>query len=203
MFDELIYKIKKYYTEKRYEHALSVYNECRILSDMFSLNKECRKDLLTAALLHDISKKYDNGCQEELASNLGIVIPDDDLLSPKTVHAFTGAYLAKKAFPDLVNDVVFHSISVHTTGCSNMNITDKLLYLADYIEPKRDFPDCILLRDFFYKKDYNSSLHEHLDDTLIFSFDLTINQLIKEKQLIHYKTIEARNYLLKTKQERK
>ena len=130
----------------------------------------------------------------ELMKKYNISLTQDDLQSPKIFHSITGAHFAREHFPEFTDREIFLSILYHTTGKPSMTLFQKLIYLADYIEPLRDFPDCIRLRDFFYSvPNINVS---HLDKTLLLSFDLTISNLVEEKQFIHKKTVAARNYLL-------
>ena len=78
-----------------------------------------------------------------------------------------------------------------------MSISDKIIYLADYIEDTRTFFDCVTLREYFWggiKR--GEDKHRHLDNTLILSFDMTIRDLIENNSLISNKTVEARNSLL-------
>ena len=75
-----------------------------------------------------------------------------------------------------------------------MTLFEKLIYLADYIEPTRTFEDCVKLREFFYNTD--KFTEEHLNNTLILSYDMTINNLLDEGKCVHSATIKARNSLI-------
>jgi len=81
-----------------------------------------------------------------------------------------------------------------------MSLSEKIIYLADYIEDTRTFEDCIRLRKFFYDgiadaKDEREKMAV-LRDTLILSFDMTIKGLIEERTPIHSDTTAARNFLI-------
>lgn len=78
-----------------------------------------------------------------------------------------------------------------------MTLLDKLLFLADYIEPTRKFEDCIRVRRYFYEEAIDLPLDKRLDSTLLLAFDLTIEGLIQENRPIHPQTIKSRNFLLK------
>ena len=104
---------------------------------------------------------------------------------------------------DVVDDEVYSGIFYHTTGRKGMTLFESIIYLADYIEEGRTFSDCIELRNFFYdnvKKanDYSDKL-EVLRKTMVYSFDLTICNLIDEGKLIDQDTVNARNYFLLNK----
>ena len=181
----------------RFNHVKSVYEECSRLSGMFSLAEEESDVLLKAAILHDISKPFDKGNQQELAEGLGIVLGGDDAASYKTLHAITGAELARKCYPDIVTTEVYECIRWHCTGKEDMNLPEKLLYLADYIEPTRKFDDCIRLREYFYSlTDQGVAAGKALDRAMLMSFDMTVRQLIDDGENIHPSTVKARNYML-------
>ena len=77
-----------------------------------------------------------------------------------------------------------------------MSFSEKIVYLADYIEPTRTFEDCVKLRDYFYSNITIRDKYDVLRQTLIKSFDMTIIDLIKQGELIHPDTVSARNSLL-------
>lgn len=188
-------RIAKRLDEYRFAHTLSVKGECLRLAAMFGLD-ECDTALLTqAALLHDCTKALNIAEQATLAMMLGIELSEDDLESPAVLHSITGAAFARAEF-DAPQEVV-DAIACHTTGNENMTLLAKLLFLADYIEPTRQFDDCVKVRRYFYEACASLPLIDRLDATLLLAFDLTIDQLIEEKRPIHPKTIKSRNFLLK------
>lgn len=188
--------IARYISGKRYLHTLAVERECENLSRIYSLDTADAEHLSVAALLHDITKEQKTEGQILLCKTYAIPVSDQDRLSPKTFHAKTGAYLAREDFPSLTDDVVFGCIRWHTTGRAAMTLPEKLLYLADYIEDTRDFPDCIELRCYFYSRVDTSDKFILLNETLVLSFDMTIRNLLDEGGIINPDTVNSRNYLL-------
>ena len=178
----------------RLAHTMAVKEECAVLAKLFQLSEEDTADLLIAALLHDCTKQLKGSAQLILARELGIPLTEDDLNSPKVLHSLTGAMVAKNEYG--VSDQIASMIACHTTGKEDMTLLEKLLYLADYIEPTRTFEDCVTLRKFFYGK-RTCALAAHLDATLVLSFDMTIRNLLEDGCHIHTKTIKSRNFLLK------
>ena len=81
-----------------------------------------------------------------------------------------------------------------------MTLGEQLLYLADYIDDSRKFPDCVRLRDYFWGARPESMdqdvLMDHLRDTLILSYDMTIRNLVAESVTISLDTVLARNSLI-------
>lgn len=203
MFDVEFFKaeIPKYISGKRLSHTLAVMEECRRLADIFGVGGIDRERLLCAALLHDITKEKKGREQIDLLRELNVEYDSDDIHSPKILHAITGAAFIRRQWPDKTDDEMALLILSHTTGRPGMGLCEKLLYLADYIEPTRDWESCIHLRRFFKKdlaamKDNPEKLQRHLDKTLAVSFDLTIAELIGSGSVISMKTVAARNQLL-------
>jgi HD superfamily phosphohydrolase YqeK len=84
-----------------------------------------------------------------------------------------------------------------------MTLCEQLLYLADYIDESRMFPDCVRLRQYFWRADPVSmdeaTRAAHLLDTLVMSFDMTVRHLLDENTTISLDTILARNALIEKK----
>ncbi len=196
---ELKSKINNEIEGYRYIHTISVYNECTFLANKFALSAEDSLSLRSAALLHDITKKYNGESQLKLSEELGIQLSEDDILSPSVLHSLTGAAYAEKHYSTYVNPKVISAISCHTTGKPDMSIIEKLLYLCDYIEPTRSYESCKDLRSYFYDGLDSKNLIVHLNETLIKSFDDTIVHLIDKKAYIHPLTISSRNFLIKNR----
>lgn len=197
-------KISSLMSGYRLVHTLGVEDEAVRLGALFVPEKE---DILrAAALLHDITKEFSHQKQLQLCEKLGIIIPCCAKNAPKTLHAITAAALIPDEYPLFAEKEVIEAVRWHTTGKVDMSITEKLIYLADYIEEGRKFEDCVRLREYFYGAEPEKmSLEErnlHLDKTLVLSFDMTIRQLICEGIPIDEKTFSARNYLILSISER-
>ena len=102
-----------------------------------------------AGILHDITKKLNFEEQLILCGKYGIINDNLELASPKLLHAKTGAALARDLFG--VSEAVYEAIRWHTTGKPDMTLLEKIIYLADYIEPTRDFPGVEKLREQCYE----------------------------------------------------
>ena len=197
--EKIIEKVSEFVGEKRLIHILGTETECKRLAEIFSLSGEETEKLKVAALLHDITKGFSVKEHCEYMEKIGREFSEENLKSEKTLHAITGAFMAKELFSELADDLVFSAILFHTTGKEDMSLPQKLLYLADYIEPNRTFKDCVELRKYFYDRIENEDREKVLDDTLTLSFDLTISDLIKNGCIIHSDTVKARNYLVSHK----
>lgn len=124
---------------------------------------ENETDAARAGLLHDITKALDGPLQLTLCSVYGIVLDDFSKENPKTLHALTGALVAQRIFGE--NEAVVSAIRSHTTGKANMNLLEKIIYVADYMEPNRDFAGVEQLRKLAFE-DLNAALKLGLEMTL-------------------------------------
>ena len=183
---------------KRAFHTLAVEKMAVRLGNLYAPDKITV--LRVAALLHDITKELSTDEHIKLCKEFGIELSDNDVLAPKTLHARTAAAKIVRDFPDYNDPDVVSAVRWHTTGREGMSITDKLIYLADYIDDSRKFEDCVKLREFFFDFDFDSSNEEdklaHLRDTLIYSYDMTIAALLCDGAPIAKDTFDARNELI-------
>lgn len=193
--------VKCYVSEKRFSHTLGVEKEAYKLGMIFIPEKS--EKLRLAGLLHDITKDFNIEHQLKLCSEYDIKIDTENLV-PKLLHSKTGCEFAKRIFGgDIVDDEIYNGILYHTTGRENMSLFESIVYLADYIEETRTFEDCVKLREYFYDNIKLSNSYEKkiqvLRNTMIYSFDLTIKNLIDEGKMIDKDTINARNYFVSCK----
>ncbi len=188
--------VRTYLKEKRYLHTLAVEREAAALGEIFLPEKT--EELRIAALLHDITKKEDLTKQLQYCAEFGIIVSEEEKFSPKIFHARTAAAVAKRDFPEWVNEEILQGVRYHTTGRADMTVFEAIVYLADYIEDTRTFADCVTLRRCFYENIARAVTTEEklavLTDTMILSFDMTIKNLIEENAPIDSDTIAARNF---------
>lgn len=126
-------------------------------------------DAARAGLLHDITKALSGSLQLTLCSEYGIILDNFSIRYPKTLHALTGALVADRIFGE--NEAVVNAIRHHTTGKADMNLLEKIIYVADYMEPCRDFPGVEKLRELAYAD---------LDAALMLGLKMTL-ELLKEQ----------------------
>jgi len=120
-------------------------------------------DAARAGMLHDITKALDGQLQLTLCQQYGIILGEFSSKNPKTLHALTGSLVARRIFGE--NQAVVDAIESHTTGKANMNTLEKIIYVADYMEPNRDFPGVEELRSLAYS-DISKALKLGLEMTL-------------------------------------
>lgn len=193
--ERVITYIRSNQSEKRFTHTSGVANDCTELAKLFEFSPEMSEKLCLAGWLHDITKEMPTEKQKEICDEFTIPVPINGYISP-VIHSYTGAYYAKKLFPNIVDDLVFSAIYRHTTGCRGMTLFDMLVCFADYTEPSRKYEGCRRLRQEFYSQATSENRLDLLYGCLIKSFDMTITSLINNGDIIDSDTLDARNYLI-------
>ena len=190
--------VREQMSPKRFHHTAAVEDMVIRLATLY-----CPEEIPTlraAALLHDITKEYDIPTQMALLTEAGEPVAAGDVFSHKTFHARTAALLIPDNYPAFNCEVVVNAVRWHTTGREGMTLTEQLLYLADYIDESRLFPDCVRLRSFFWSANPERMNPDerriHLRRTLIMSFDMTMRALLSEGAVISPDTALARNELV-------
>ena len=120
-------------------------------------------DAARAGILHDITKAIDGPLQLTLCEAYGKILSDFSRRYPKTLHALTGSMVAQRIFGE--NDAVVSAIEHHTTGKADMNLLETIIYVADYMEPNRNFPGVEKLRELAFS-DIQAALKLGLEMTL-------------------------------------
>ena len=170
-----------YLKHKRIPHVLGTEQEAIRLAERYGADVEKAR---VAALLHDCTKKLDMPAQLALCGQYGIALDELEQKALKLLHSKTGAAIARDVFG--VDDEVYSAIWYHTTGHANMTKLEKIIYLADYIEPSRDFPGVDTLRKVCY---------EDLDKGLLLGLEMTIEEMTAMGNPVHRATVEARDWL--------
>ena len=138
----------------------------------------------TAALLHDCTKRLEMDEQLALCAKYGIELDELEQRALKLLHAKTGAAVARDRFG--VDDEIYSAIFWHTTGHADMTLLEKVIYLADYIEPTRSFPGVDTLR---------AACYEDLDKGLLMGLEMTVEEMKERGNPVHSATLAAIEYL--------
>lgn len=118
----------------RYEHTLGVSYTAVCLAMKYDVDL---KKAEIAGLLHDSAKCIPDSEKIQLCEENSIEITEIEREQPQLLHAKLGAFIAKRDY-DITNEEILSSIVKHTTGSENMTMLEKIIYVADYIEPGRD-----------------------------------------------------------------
>ncbi|MGE5576752.1 MAG: bis(5'-nucleosyl)-tetraphosphatase (symmetrical) YqeK [Syntrophothermus sp.] len=188
--EKLVEKVKEILSSERLAHTLGVVQTARMLSEKYGADSG---KAVIAALLHDIARDHDRNTLLQMVRNFGIVIDEVSAAQPELLHQLVGAELARRDF-GITDPAIINAIRIHTTGSVRMSLLDKIVYLADFIEPGRDFPGVEQIR----KKAW-----EDLDEGLLASTVNTIRYLLEKGKLIHTSTVALYNelQLIKSRQE--
>ncbi|MBO5883264.1 MAG: HD domain-containing protein [Clostridia bacterium] len=185
-------------SEKRFRHTYEVEKMVVYLAGLYMPEKT---DMLrAAALLHDVTKEFSTEEHIRILIERGVEVSEEDICSPKTLHARSAVALIPERYESFATDEVLSCVRWHTTGRSDMTLSEKLIYLADYIDLSRTFDDCVKLREAFMGAEPEKmSMEErllHLDKILIMSFDMTMSGLLNDGLPISHYTVDARNSLI-------
>lgn len=175
-------KMEKTLDAKRFEHTLGVAYTASSLAMCYGedLNKA-----LTAGLLHDCAKCIDNEKKIAICKKHNIPINEVERKNPFLLHAKVGSYLAMKRFNIHDQDVI-NAILNHNTGRPGMSLLEKIIYVADYIEPgRKQAPNLPKLRKMAF---------QDLDKTLILILEDTLHYLKKTDMPIDNMTQRTYDY---------
>ena len=182
-FAKLKEKSLSLHKEKRVTHVIGCSETAVALARRWGADED---DAARAGILHDITKALDGPEQLRLCEKYGIMTDIFERTNTKLLHAKTGSAVAKAVFGE--NDAVCSAIYWHTTGKANMTLLEKILYLADYIEPNRVFDGVQKVRDLAF---------QNLDEALLLGLNMAMDELIREGKPLGQCSLEARDYLLK------
>lgn len=156
--------------------------------------------LRVAALLHDITKEKSVEEHTEIYRKYSFEPSKEELSAPATLHSVTAALIIPEKYPEFAMDEVIGAVKYHTVGRTDMTLTEKLIFLADYIDETRRYDDCIALRREFFdaepEKMTESERIIHLDRVILHAFDLTITDVLKNGRVLSVETVLARNSII-------
>ena len=154
--------LKKEMDDSRFEHTLGVMYTCAALAMRYEYDLE---KAMLAGLLHDCAKCMPNAKKLKMAEKHHLEISSLERKNPFMLHAKLGAFLAKKKY-DIEDEEILNAIRWHTTGRPDMTLLDKIVYVSDYIEPRRDkAPKLPKIRQLAFM-DLDQALIKILEDTL-------------------------------------
>ena len=163
--NELRKAMEQELSSKRYLHTLGVSYTAACLAMAHGADME---SAMTAGLLHDCAKPLKGEEQIALCEKHQLDISDVERLNPSALlHAKVGAYLAQSRYGVTVPDIL-NAIKYHTTGRPKMSKLEKILYIADYIEPgRKHVADLEQIRQMAYQ-DLDATMARILENTLAY-----------------------------------
>ncbi len=176
-------KLRSQLAEKRYLHSIGVSETAALLAKRFGANEQ---KAVWAGLLHDCARTLPAERLLLTAEKWEITVDPIERCTPILLHAKLGALMAVREYG--VNDAeICRAIASHTTGRSGMTLLDKIIYLADFIEPARSFPGVEELRIL---------AKENLDKALLAAYNQSVIHILHHGGLLHPDTIDGRNELI-------
>lgn len=166
---------------KRIAHVQGTEQEAVRLAQRWGANEVHAR---RAAILHDCTKYLTLDEQLAVCEQYGVILDDMERGAVKLLHSKTGAAIAKYVFGEA--EEICQAICWHTTGKAEMSLLEKILYIADYMEPTRDFDGVERLRELAY---------QDLDAAVLLGTEMSVEEMTQYGNSIHPNTLAARDYL--------
>lgn len=183
-FMELEDQLRKKLAEKRVLHSVSVMHEMERLAKIYGLDMEQAK---LAGLLHDCGREIKLKDAVCFAVKNSLSVDDVEKRQTVLLHGKIGRYIAKNNY-NIIDEEVLAAIALHTTGGANMSDLAKALFIADMIEPLREYPEAEVLRKY--------AVGKSLSTIMIKSYQHKLEDLLARQRLIHPQSVEGYNFLL-------
>ncbi|WP_019125820.1 bis(5'-nucleosyl)-tetraphosphatase (symmetrical) YqeK [Peptoniphilus grossensis] len=184
----MTYDLKKYENEirerigeKRFLHTIRVKDTAVKLANIHDVDLEKAE---IAGFLHDCAKIRDKKNLIKAAKESNLLLTKEMMKAPQIIHSYLGALFARE-FYGIDDEDILNAITYHTTGRANMSDLEKIIFLADYIEPLRNFDGVERARELANKD---------LDAAMYFALNNTLKFLVERDNYIVVETVLARNY---------
>lgn len=176
-------KLKTNLSHKRYIHSVGTAEVAKKLAIKYNADSE---KAYLAGLLHDSAKEISLEKMNQLIDSKGIAFNDLARKSKAILHGPAGSILIEEEY-NIFDEEIQNAIFYHTTGKPDMSVLEKIIFLADYIEPSRDFPGVDELR---------KTADQDLNKAVIAAYNSTIKFLLDKNEYIYELTFFGRNYLI-------
>ena len=180
-------KLQSSLSIERYIHTLGVAEEAKKLAAVYG-DCELVKKAEYAGLLHDCAKDYPVDMKRRFCKEYHI--PVDDIMKKQIdlTHPFLGAEVAKREY-GVEDEEILEAIRWHTTGKPDMTVLDKIIFIADYIEPNR--------KKFDGLETARKLAYEDLDKAMKYILESTIEYVKERNRNLHPYSIKALEYYSK------
>ncbi|MBQ7200823.1 MAG: bis(5'-nucleosyl)-tetraphosphatase (symmetrical) YqeK [Eubacterium sp.] len=187
--DTLIKCLRSTLRPKRFIHTLGVADTAEKLGKIYDDgSKDMPARARLAGLLHDCAKYYTDSEQIRLCDKYGIGLTLTERENPSLIHGKLGAYLAEHRY-GVKDEEILSAIRLHTVGKPGMSTLEKIIYIADYIEPGRVIPEAKTPLD-----ELRKSVKNDLDGTLVNVIENTIDYLKQTGKVIDEASLATLNY---------
>ena len=179
---EMTVKLRDKLPAKRFEHSIGVEYTAGTLAFLYGV--DCERAMI-AGLLHDCAKYVPNDKKIRKCEKRGIAISECEYQNPELLHAKLSAVYAKEKY-GVADEEVLSAIACHTTGKPDMTTLEKIIYIADFIEPNRNM---LSEMDIIRKEAYTD-----LDTCLLHILHNSMNHLCKKGSVVDPLTNETYKY---------
>ncbi len=185
---EIEEEIRKSMTHKRFQHSLRVRDTALRLAEIYGCNRE-KAEL--ASLLHDVARDIPVEVIQKLLRENGDCKRDIDLYADNylLLHAKAGKIIAEQKF-GIKDEDVLRSIELHTTGGESMTCLNRVVFVADFIEPGRKFKGVKKARELAFLS---------LEDTVLYIYKFLLKHLLKKEVFICQNTFLGYNEIIHTR----
>ncbi len=178
-YNSYVQKLKLNLNEKRFNHSLEVAKEAKKLANNYNIDEE---KAFLAGLLHDCAKCFSIEQIQKTAMDNNYTLDAVVKIQPELAHSFLGYFVAKNEY-NIKDEDILNAIKYHTTGKKDMSMLEKIIYIADYIEPTRTYFKELDMARFLAYQDLNKAMAYILQNVII------LNK--SKNRLIHPLSIEA------------
>lgn len=184
LLEQIMQDLKENLSEKRYLHSVSTMKKAKELASKY---KQDELKVMLTALAHDIAKEMTDEQYFEYAQKNNIKLDEFDKLETIALHGKIGAHIVATKYG--FNKEMQNAIEYHTTGRANMTMLDKIVFLADKSEDRREGEEVIKLRQIIEQ--------EGLDEAILWDIDYySMPKFINKRRMIHLNSIYARNDII-------
>lgn len=183
LIEKIHHRLKQDISPQRYKHTQGVVDAAVYLATKYGADKEAA---YIAALLHDYAKDFSKEQTKDYIGRNGLTVDEIMLSVHQLLHGKIAAHIAREQF-NIRNKDILNAIEYHTTGRKKMSKLEKIIYLADFIEPGRNYAGVGELREV---------AEQNLNKAVLLALNNTIKYVISMEKPLHTNTIEARNTLL-------
>ncbi len=180
VLEEITQKLKRVLDKQRYEHSLGVMETSEVLARRYGENPE---KAALAGLLHDCGKNYKGEPAKLYMEKAGLSVDWVERINTRLLHGPIGAHLAQTLY-GIEDEAILNAVRWHTTGRAGMSLLEKIVFVADYIEPNRKLEDIEQMR---------KAALESLELCMVLCCDSTIRYVMKKGAMLHPRTVETRN----------
>jgi len=183
IIDDIKFDLMNTLTPKRYKHSIGVMDTARDMARVFGADEE---KAALAGLVHDCARDIRGEEVFQMCDKYNIYVDEICRIQPELLHGPLGSRIAEEKY-GIRDKEILDAIYWHTTGHENMAILEKIILVADCVEPSRNYPGVDKIRYEAFR---------NIDRAVVLTLDSTLKYVIDNSRLVHMETLKARNYIL-------